>query len=112
MKPSHQLDEGSVTAEFAILLPLAVALLGAVIAFIGVQAQLAQTSQEMASIARAVEAGPGSDDWKRLAKEFDVQVEAHESGNLVCLSLRKSLSILGLGQFPVNQQICALPVGR
>lgn len=112
MKPRNRPDAGSVTAEFAILMPLAVALLVAVLAFIGVQAQLAQTSQEMASIARAMEAGPGSDDWRHLAQEFDVQFQARDSGNLVCLTLRKTLSILGVGQLPVEQKICALPVGR
>jgi len=105
-------ERGSITAEFALLLPIAVALVVAIVSLIGVETQLSQTAGEMASIARAVEAGPGSDDWRRLANRFSVGFSQSQNGNLLCLNLSKNVALLNLGNIPVRQVLCALPVGK
>jgi Flp pilus assembly protein TadG len=114
---ARTLDRGSVTAEFVLLLPLIVMVLGLVGSLTFGQLQLLQTLQAGQQVARAMQLGQSQTEASALAISLGVtlaQPYASEPGmpsNIKCIyvsPIRKGpLSLANLGQ-----RVCYLSVGQ
>lgn len=104
-------DRGSATAEFAVLFPVAVAVMGA--ALLGVQGQLQQINlAQLAPIAaRALAHGkPPEQVQLMLGSPAPALVLAHRDG-LLCATLSLPYSLGWLGATKLSQTACAAEQG-
>lgn len=104
-------DRGSATAEFAVLFPAAVAVMGA--ALLGVQGQLQQINlAQLAPIAaRALAHGKSLEQVQlMLGSPAPALVVAHRDG-LLCATLSQRHSLGWLGVSKIEQTACAAEQG-
>lgn len=107
-------ERGSVTAEFALILPAAVLLVVALIAAVGMSS--AQLGLQEAAAAGARAAARSGD--AEAAAPAVVQVAAgaeaavRVDGDAVCVTATRQSSVPVLGAFPLRAESCALRWGK
>ncbi|MEN9715871.1 MAG: hypothetical protein RJA35_1338 [Actinomycetota bacterium] len=103
---------GSITAEFAILMPAVVAVLVAIISIGTVQLQSLALDGQAGQLARGLEAGLPLENLRAAARKggssfHDTPVEGFD-----CITLRRNANIFGLGVIPLESKACGLEPGR
>lgn len=101
-------DRGSVTAEFAVVLPIVLVVLGLVIGGIVISAHRITLTSAAAEVVRLEARGHGDEAAARLARlGGDVTVEREGEGSLLCISLSDRPGAGLLSRIAVQARACA-----
>lgn len=106
MPVSCRCDEGSVTAEIAIIIPVVIAVLVTAVASIDVAGRAVAVQDAASVLARASARG----DTVSLSSALGQRVESarFDVDGLVCVRVTSSVTI-GVVALPVEAESCALP---
>lgn len=109
-------DRGSATAEFAIVLPVVLLMLGVCLSAIGVAASAIRLQDATADAARIVARGEGEGSAaSRVTSEVaGARLGVTRSGDYVCVttSATAKLGPLWFASVPIEARSCALDGGR
>ncbi|MFF1633505.1 TadE family type IV pilus minor pilin [Leifsonia sp. NPDC058248] len=100
-------ERGSVTAEFAVVLPAVLVCLGLCMGAIQAVAQQVRLTDAAAVAARALGRG---DDADGIVSRSGAAIETERTGGLLCVRLTAASSVAGLGPLGVSTsaRACAL----
>jgi Flp pilus assembly protein TadG len=103
-------ERGSVTAEFAVVLPAVLVCLGLCAGAIQAAAQQVRLTDTAAVAARALGRG---DDAAGIVSRTGAAIETERTGGLVCVRLTATSSVAGLRPLglPMSARACALDDG-
>lgn len=105
-------DRGSVTAEFAIVLPAVISVVLMMLAAFSIQVQKFELSQQAAIAARAF---ARAEPLELIESWFKgkVQVEFEQRGQLLCATTQRQVILFGMGAAPIpmSAEHCARESG-
>lgn len=105
-------DFGSITAEFAMVLPAVLLILTLSLSALSVQAQRMNLIELSAIGSRALARGEGEFLVKQLLEQSrDVKYEISYEELMVCLKLSSAWEVFGLGSVPISEKQCSRKSG-
>lgn len=101
--------DGSITAEFAMVLPIAVTVLAFGISLMAIQAARIQLIEFSALASRAIARGESDFEVKQmfLDQNHSASMDIKYENELVCVSIRDEKKIFWLGTITIDERQCA-----
>jgi hypothetical protein len=104
-------QNGSVTSELAVTLPVVGFMLAVIVGVFGMQVQRLQLAADAAMAARAVARGESTFVAELLVQKANRKVEFTSPSDLVCVALTQPIVVAGLPKFDLTEHSCARKAG-
>ncbi|MEI6590948.1 MAG: hypothetical protein WCO24_02985 [Actinomycetes bacterium] len=104
-------ENGSVTAELAVTLPVVGFMLAVIVGVFGMQVQRLQLAADAATAARAVARGESTWVAEQLVRKANRTVEFTSPSDLICAAISQPVALAGLPKFDLTEHSCARKAG-